>query len=113
MHEEYKAIADAGLLLQIDDPDLPDGWNCLPRMTVPEYRKYAVMRADALNHALRGIPREKVRLHVCWGSFHGPHHDDIPLEGHHRHHLPRQRRQLFDRSVEPVPRARMAACSRR
>jgi 5-methyltetrahydropteroyltriglutamate--homocysteine methyltransferase len=79
MHEEYKAITDAGLLLQIDDPDLPDGWNCLPKITVPEYRKYAIVRADALNHALRGIPREKIRLHVCWGSFHGPHHDDIPL----------------------------------
>ena len=80
MHEEYKAIVDAGFLLQIDDPDLPDGWNCLPDITLPEYRKYAAMRVDALNHALRGIPPEKVRLHVCWGSHHGPHHDDIPLK---------------------------------
>src|SRR5436309_2862068 len=45
-----------------------------------EYRKYATLRVDAINHALRGIPREKVRLHVCWGSFHGPHRNDIPLE---------------------------------
>jgi len=79
MHEEYQAIVDAGFLLQIDDPDLPDGWNCLPEITLPEYRAYATMRVDALNHALRGIPRENVRLHVCWGSHHGPHHDDIPL----------------------------------
>jgi 5-methyltetrahydropteroyltriglutamate--homocysteine methyltransferase len=79
MREEYKAIVDAGFLLQIDDPDLPDGWACLPRITVMEYRKYAALRIDALNHALRDIPKEKVRLHVCWGSFHGPHHDDIPL----------------------------------
>jgi len=79
MHDEYQAIVDAGFLLQIDDPDLPDGWNCLPEITLPEYRAYATMRVDALNHALRGIPREKVRLHVCWGSHHGPHHDDIPL----------------------------------
>jgi 5-methyltetrahydropteroyltriglutamate--homocysteine methyltransferase len=79
MAVEYCAIVDAGFLLQIDDPDLPDGWNCLPEITVPEYRKYATMRVDALNHALRGIPREKIRLHVCWGSHHGPHHDDIPL----------------------------------
>jgi 5-methyltetrahydropteroyltriglutamate--homocysteine methyltransferase len=79
MNEEYRAIVDAGFLLQIDDPDLPDGWNCIPTITLPEYRKYAAMRVDALNHALRGIPREKVRLHVCWGSFHGPHHDDVPL----------------------------------
>jgi 5-methyltetrahydropteroyltriglutamate--homocysteine methyltransferase len=80
MHEEYKAITDAGFQLQIDDPDLPDGWNCLPRMSVAEYRTYATMRVEALNHALRDIPKEKVRLHVCWGSFHGPHHDDIPLK---------------------------------
>jgi 5-methyltetrahydropteroyltriglutamate--homocysteine methyltransferase len=80
MHEEYQAIVDAGFQLQIDDPDLPDGWNCLPNMTVSEYRKYARLRVDALNHALRGIPKEKIRLHVCWGSFHGPHHDDIPLK---------------------------------
>ncbi len=79
MHEEYQAIVDAGFLLQIDDPDLPDGWNCLPDITLPEYRSYAAMRVDALNHALRGIPKEKIRLHVCWGSHHGPHHDDIPL----------------------------------
>ena len=79
MREEYETIVEAGFLLQIDDPDLPDGWNCLPGMTVPEYRKYAAMRVEALNHALRNIPPEKVRLHVCWGSFHGPHHDDIPL----------------------------------
>ena len=80
MHEEYQAIVDAGFLLQIDDPDLPDGWNCLPNITLPDYRKYATIRVDALNHALAGIPKEKVRLHVCWGSHHGPHHDDVPLK---------------------------------
>jgi len=80
MREEYKAIVDAGFLLQIDDPDLPDGWQMYPDMSVREYRKYATLRVDAINHALRGIPREKVRLHVCWGSFHGPHRNDIPLE---------------------------------
>jgi 5-methyltetrahydropteroyltriglutamate--homocysteine methyltransferase len=79
MSEEYKAIVDAGFLLQIDDPDLPDGWACLPQLTVAEYREYAALRIDALNHGLRDIPKEKIRLHVCWGSFHGPHHDDIPL----------------------------------
>jgi 5-methyltetrahydropteroyltriglutamate--homocysteine methyltransferase len=79
LREEYKAITDAGLLLQLDDPDLPDGWLMYPEMTVPEYRKYATLRVEALNHALRGIPREQIRLHVCWGSFHGPHRHDIPL----------------------------------
>jgi 5-methyltetrahydropteroyltriglutamate--homocysteine methyltransferase len=80
MREEYQAIVDAGFRLQIDDPDLPDGWLMYPDMTVAEYRKYARLRVDALNHALRDIPREKIRLHVCWGSFHGPHSDDIPLK---------------------------------
>jgi 5-methyltetrahydropteroyltriglutamate--homocysteine methyltransferase len=80
MREEYQAIVDAGFLLQIDDPDLPDGWQMYPDMSVRDYRKYATLRVDAINHALRGIPREKVRLHVCWGSFHGPHRNDIPLD---------------------------------
>ena len=79
MREEYRAIVDAGFLLQIDDPDLPDGWQMYPEMSVRDYRKYATLRVDALNHALRGIPRERVRLHVCWGSFHGPHRNDMPL----------------------------------
>lgn len=79
LHEEYKVITDAGLVLQLDDPDLPDAWQMFPDMTVPEYRRYAALRVEALNHALRGIPEEQVRLHVCWGSFHGPHRDDIGL----------------------------------
>jgi len=80
MAQEYRAIVDAGFDLQIDDPDLPDGWLMYPDMSVSDYRKYAQLRIEALNHALRDIPREKIRLHVCWGSFHGPHHDDIPLK---------------------------------
>src|SRR5919206_360991 len=80
LHDEYKAITDAGLNLQIDDPDLPDGWQMFPQMTVSDYRRYAAPRVEALNHALRDIPREQIRLHVCWGSGHGPHQNDIPLE---------------------------------
>ncbi len=79
MHEEYRAIVDAGFLLQIDDPDLGDAWQIHPDLSVPEYRKFAELRVDALNHALRGIPVDRVRLHVCWGSYHGPHLFDIPL----------------------------------
>ena len=79
MHEEYKAIVDAGFLLQIDDPDLPDGWQFMSNMCVPEYRKYAELRVDALNHGLRDIPPDGVRFHTCWGSYHGPHKYDIPL----------------------------------
>ncbi len=80
MHEEYKAIIDAGFILQLDDPDLADGWQMYPHMSVDDYRRYAIVRIDALNHALRGLPRERIRLHVCWGSYHGPHEFDIPLK---------------------------------
>ena len=80
MHEEFKLITDAGLNLQNDDPDLPDGWQMFPDMSVDDYRTYAALRVEALNHALRGIPEEQVRLHICWGSGHGPHKNDIPLE---------------------------------
>ncbi len=79
MRVEYKAIVDAGLILQIDDPDLPDAWQMHPDFSVAEYRKFAQLRIDALNHALRDLPEEQVRLHVCWGSYHGPHKHDIPL----------------------------------
>ena len=80
MHDEYKAITDAGFLIQIDNPDRPDGWQMFPQMTVPEYQQYANLRVDALNHALRDIPEDKIRFHTCWGSYHGPHKYDIPLK---------------------------------
>jgi 5-methyltetrahydropteroyltriglutamate--homocysteine methyltransferase len=79
MREEYTAIANAGLFLQIDDPDLPDGWQIHREMDVAAYRRHAALRVEALNHALRGIPEAQVRLHVCWGSVHGPHKHDLPL----------------------------------
>src|SRR5579864_762594 len=79
LHEEYKAITDAGLNLQIDDPDLPDGWQMFPDMSVQDYQKYALVRVEAINRALRDIPEEQVRLHVCWGSGLGPHKNDLDL----------------------------------
>jgi len=79
MHEEYRAITDAGIVLQVDNPDLPDAWQLYPEMDVPAYRRYAALRVEALNHALDGLPEQLVRLHVCWGSYHGPHKNDIPL----------------------------------
>jgi 5-methyltetrahydropteroyltriglutamate--homocysteine methyltransferase len=79
MREEYKLIADSGLVLQLDDPDLPDGWQMYPDMSVEDYRKYAQLRVEALNHGLRDIPTEQIRFHTCWGSSHGPHRNDIPL----------------------------------
>ena len=80
MHEEYKAIVDAGFILQIDDPDLADAWQVHPEMSVADYRKYQEMRIDALNRGLRDLPVDRVRFHVCWGSYHGPHKYDIPLK---------------------------------
>jgi 5-methyltetrahydropteroyltriglutamate--homocysteine methyltransferase len=80
MKEEYKAIIDAGFVLQIDDPDLPDGWQMYPEMSVAEYHKYAQVRIEALNHGLAGLPEDRIRFHTCWGSQHGPHMDDIELK---------------------------------
>jgi 5-methyltetrahydropteroyltriglutamate--homocysteine methyltransferase len=80
LHEEYKAITDAGIILQLDDPDLPDGWQMFPDMSVADYRKYADLRVAAINRALEGIPQDQVRLHICWGSGHGPHTNDIALQ---------------------------------
>jgi 5-methyltetrahydropteroyltriglutamate--homocysteine methyltransferase len=79
MHEEYKAIVDAGFVLQVDDPDLADAWQMHPQMSTAEYRKYQELRIEALNHALRDLPEDRVRFHMCWGSYHGPHKYDIPL----------------------------------
>jgi len=80
MHEEYKAIVNAGFVLQIDDPDLADAWQMFPQMSAADYRKYQEMRIDALNHGLRDLPIDRVRFHMCWGSYHGPHKYDIPLK---------------------------------
>jgi 5-methyltetrahydropteroyltriglutamate--homocysteine methyltransferase len=79
MREEYKLIVDSGVMLQLDDPDLPDGWQMYPEMSVADYRKYATLRVEALNHALRDLPVDRIRFHTCWGSSHGPHRNDIPL----------------------------------
>jgi 5-methyltetrahydropteroyltriglutamate--homocysteine methyltransferase len=77
---EYRAIVDAGFVLQLDDPGLPDTWDMLdPHPTLEQYKRYAMLRIDALNHALEGIPEDRVRYHICWGSWHGPHTTDIPL----------------------------------
>jgi 5-methyltetrahydropteroyltriglutamate--homocysteine methyltransferase len=78
---EYKAIVDAGFILQIDDPALPDTYDMIvPNPSIEEYRKFAAVRVEALNHALQGLPEDRVRYHICWGSWHGPHTHDLPLE---------------------------------
>jgi 5-methyltetrahydropteroyltriglutamate--homocysteine methyltransferase len=81
LHEEYKAVVDAGLYVQIDDAFLPYMHErMVPPMTSAQYRRWAQMRVDALNHALRGIPEDRSRYHICWGSWNGPHAFDVPLK---------------------------------
>lgn len=77
---EYETIAKAGLLVQIDDAWLPALWDRIGiPMGLAAYRRYCMLRVEALNHALRNVPEEQVRYHLCWGSWHGPHKHDIPL----------------------------------
>ena len=81
LHQEYKAITDAGLYVQIDDAFLPYMHErMVPPMSNADYRRWAQMRVDALNHALQGIPEERSRYHICWGSWNGPHAFDVPLK---------------------------------
>ncbi len=81
LHEEYRRIVDAGLLLQVDDAVLMHEYDSILSLggSVADYRKWAELRVEALNHALRGIPEERIRYHVCFGSWHGPHAFDPPL----------------------------------
>jgi 5-methyltetrahydropteroyltriglutamate--homocysteine methyltransferase len=80
IRDEYKAIIDAGLVLQIDDPSLPDNWDMIyPEPSLAEFKKFSRVRIEALNYALRGLPEDRIRYHICWGSWHGPHTTDIPL----------------------------------
>jgi len=80
MREEYRAIVDAGLILQIDDPAIAENWDMVnPEPAVEDYRKFSMVRVEALNHAIRGLPQDRIRFHLCWGSWHGPHMTDIPM----------------------------------
>jgi 5-methyltetrahydropteroyltriglutamate--homocysteine methyltransferase len=80
MREEYKAIVDAGLILQLDDPAIAENWDMVnPAPTVEEYRKFSMVRVEALNHAIKGLPQDRIRFHLCWGSWHGPHTTDVPM----------------------------------
>jgi 5-methyltetrahydropteroyltriglutamate--homocysteine methyltransferase len=81
MREEYEAIVAAGLLLQIDAPDLAMGRHTMYRdRSDEEFLRRAAVHIEFLNHSLRNVPADRLRLHVCWGNYEGPHHYDIPLE---------------------------------
>jgi 5-methyltetrahydropteroyltriglutamate--homocysteine methyltransferase len=81
MRTEYQAIVAAGFILQVDDAWLPALWDRIGiAMGLEAFRKYCAVRIDALNHALRGLPEDRIRYHLCWGSWHGPHAFDIELD---------------------------------
>ncbi len=78
-YAEYKAITDAGLIVQVDEPEFCTSWMFYPDWSVEQYRSYLARSVEIINHALRGIPTEQVRFHTCWGSGHRPHVNDIEL----------------------------------
>jgi 5-methyltetrahydropteroyltriglutamate--homocysteine methyltransferase len=81
MRAEYQRIVDSGFILQIDDAWLPALWDRIGiDMGLDAYRKFCAVRIEALNHAVRGLPEDRIRYHLCWGSWHGPHAFDIELE---------------------------------
>jgi len=80
MRQEYETVADAGLVLQIDCPDLAMGRHIqYAQLSLGEFRNKARLHVEALNHALENIPADRLRLHLCWGNYEGPHHCDVPL----------------------------------
>jgi 5-methyltetrahydropteroyltriglutamate--homocysteine methyltransferase len=81
MRTEYRAIVDAGLILQLDDARAAVTYDrMVPPSTLEGYRRWVSMHVEVLNHALEGIPQDRVRYHVCWGSWPGPHTTDVPLK---------------------------------
>jgi 5-methyltetrahydropteroyltriglutamate--homocysteine methyltransferase len=80
LRPEYEAIIDAGLVLQIDDPSVAENFDQIdPEPSVEDYLRFTRIRVEALNHALRGLPEDRIRFHLCWGSWHGPHTTDLPM----------------------------------
>jgi len=80
MAREYRAIVDAGFVLQLDCPDLAMSRALYPNIGIDEYRKIIAVNVEALNHSVRDLPPDRMRMHVCWGSTLGPHHGDVPLK---------------------------------
>jgi 5-methyltetrahydropteroyltriglutamate--homocysteine methyltransferase len=80
MRQEYETVVGAGFILQIDCPDLAMGRHIQHAdLTTAEFRKAAALHVEVLNHALRNIPAERARVHLCWGNYEGTHHCDVPL----------------------------------
>lgn len=80
MRHEYEAIAAAGATVQLDCPDLAMGrHSAYATLSLEEFRRTIEVNIEALNHAVRNIPREQLRMHLCWGNYAGPHHHDVPI----------------------------------
>jgi 5-methyltetrahydropteroyltriglutamate--homocysteine methyltransferase len=80
MKREYRAIVEAGFILQLDCPDLAMSRALYPKIGIDEYRKIITMNVEALNHSVKDLPADRMRMHVCWGSTLGPHHTDVPIK---------------------------------
>jgi 5-methyltetrahydropteroyltriglutamate--homocysteine methyltransferase len=80
MTREYRAIVEAGFILQLDCPDLAMSYALYPGIGIADYRKIISMNVEALNHSVKDLPADRMRMHVCWGSTLGPHHGDVPLK---------------------------------
>src|SRR2546428_284302 len=81
MHGEYKMIIDAGLLVQLDDARAAVSYDrMVPPKSLKEYRAWLARQVEIINHAIKGLPREKIRYHICWGSWPGPHSSDVPFK---------------------------------
>ena len=107
MAREYRAIVDAGFILQLDCPDLALSRHMVfAHLSLDDFRKVITTHVEALNHAVKDIPPERMRMHICWASTQGPHHKDVPLKDivdivlKGRPQADRSRRQ-------PAPRARV------
>jgi hypothetical protein len=128
VREEYRAILDAGLVVQIDDPSMVSAWDSRHDLNVEEYRRNAERRVELLNYALRDLPQDRIRYHTCYGVNFGPRVSDLQLEQvidiffhinagaysfeaanpRHEHEWRHQRGRLFLRGCEPATRARVA-----
>ena len=80
MAKEYRAIVEAGFILQLDCPDLAMSYALYPGISIQDYRNFIEKNVEALNHAVKELPPERMRMHVCWGSTLGPHHGDIEIK---------------------------------
>lgn len=80
MREEYRIVTDAGLVLQIDEPEFATTWMFYPDWSIEEYRRYLEQAVEVINHSIAGLPHDQIRFHMCWGSGHRPHTNDVPLK---------------------------------